>query len=346
MRSQKCFVPVFLVPSVVLFSAGLFSETASADQPAIKFDVPALVCVSERIDPKLGLANMPDNHPSNEKVVEVVIPISTEVRANDRENVEEFRIDVYWNRNAYPMTDYGPRTQTTSEVEGLVSVETSDDRNAGLGFNLIGKTVGATGTAKAELSNRQGTTKRYQVVPDHEVLVASGSVQRGTGAFFRFHPSQRETLEGGRELILAYRVPKSWKGGVLKIECRATGSRKVFGAWKDTFDESRAFLVPVHLEGDELARRAAIEFVQSEQDLRGNWMRYESTRKKNPSLMATFATNPPLNELNLPEDWAHHLIQSGRDEYYQKYQDRLPTSLHSPATEFVEARKALFAMSR
>ena len=104
-----------------------------------------------------------------------------------------------------------------------------------------------TGSAKADLSQRTGSKLRYQEVPQHEVLVASGTVQRGTGAFFRFHPSKRETLEGGRDLMVAYRVPVNWRGGLLKIECRANGSRKVIGAWRDPIEESRSFIVPLSL---------------------------------------------------------------------------------------------------
>ena len=223
---MRCYCIAFLV----------FVSPACGDEPAIKFDVPALIGVKEAIYVE-GQIPLGD-----EKIIEVVIPVTSEVRSRDRGNVAEFRFDIYWNRSVYPVADYVPKTQTVSEIEGLISVEESNDKNAGLGINLSsGYHDVVSGIAKADVSQRTGTKTKYQEVPLHEVLVASGTVQRGTGAFFRFHPSRRETLEGGRDLVVAYRVPQSWRGGVLKVECRADGHRKVIGSWREPFNESLAF---------------------------------------------------------------------------------------------------------
>lgn len=330
-RVISLFIPI-------LFSLNhLASSSSFAGEPSIKFDVPALVGVKEVQNPQGQLGN--------EKIIEVIIPVSSEVTLRDRSNVDEFRFDVYWNRNVYPIADYAPKTQTVSEIEGLISIEKSQDRSAGIGINFnAGYQKIGSGAAKADFSKRDGTRTKFQQVPQHEVLVASGTVQRGTGAFFRFHPSKTETLEGGRDLVVAYRVPLSWRGGVLKIECRADGHRKIIGQWRDPFDQTRAFVLPIYLDSDEQARQAAVNFVRTEQNLRLNWQQHLQQNESS-------ATGPTLfprstNNSGLPDQWMHLLIQSGNDAYLNKYKSQLSSPLATAANEFVTARQSLLSLSR
>ena len=340
--SQLAATALMTMFSILYFPGGIFAPRLIADEPIVSFDVPALVGVNEIV---YAEGQTP---PANEKIIKVIIPVSSIVRTSDRENTEQFRFDVYWNRNVYPIVDYGPKTQTTSDIEGLISVEKSKDKNAGVGINVGGSQELISGSAKVDLSNRSGSRMSYQEIPQHEVLVASGTIQRGTGAFFRFHPSKRDTLEGGRDLIVAYRVPQSWRGGVLKIECRAEGHRsvlgKVFGSWREGFTESRAFVLPIYLEGDDQARQAAVEFVRSEQGLRQNWMRHQSSKPQPTG--GLFAMPSSTSASRLPEQWVHHLIQSGNDEYLTRYRRQLPESVASAAQDFVSARQGLFKFSR
>ena len=337
-----------LLLMAVVASSSFFSDTIDADEPPIKFDVPALVAVGEVV-----VANHSGSHRSggrpaaNEKIIRVVIPVSSEVRNSDRGNVEEFRFDVFWNRNAYPIDDYAPQTQTVSDIEGLISFENVHERKRGLGIDLeTGYQDLALGKAEAEFSKNTSTKTRYNEVPQHDVLIASGTVRRGTGAFFRFHPSRRETLEGGRDLVVDYRVPLSWRGGVLNVECRAQGQRKVIGSWHETFQESRSFVVPIYLDRDDQAYQAAMSFAQTEQKLRANWAQHlQRDQRKQPStLLGIFNASSSLR--NLPKQWMHYLIQSGNDVYLTRYRSLLPDSIAVAAEDFVAARQGLLKLSR
>ena len=310
-------------------------------EPVVQFDVPALLEIRE-----VGFSDGLRSNESLQKTIEIIIPVTAEVVSNDRENIDEFRFDVYWNRNVYPLADYAPKTRTVSGIEGLVSVETTAERKAAIGidFGTVNQGV-VSGSAKADLSNRNGTKLRYLEVPEHDVLVASGTIQRGTGAFFRFHPSKRETLEGGRDLIVAYRVRRSWRGGVIKIECHAKGHRKIVGSWNEPFEESRVFVVPVFLEGDDQARRAAVDFVQSEQGLRQAIRKREIRSDQN--ILNVFSLSPRLYYTSsLPSQWVDHLIESGRDDYLERYRSKLSGEIVKAADRFAFARQELFRLSR
>ena len=316
-------------------------SNVSADESFVRFDVPALVGVHA-----LEFADGHEPDSSSQKIIEVVIPVTTEIGIANRENIDEFRFDVYWNRNVYPMVDYGPKTQTVSRIEGLIAVEKTESNNSGIGLNLSSAIPDVvSGTAKADLSKRSGTTTRYEEIPQHEVLVASGSIQRGTGAFFRFHPSKRQTLEGGRDLIVAFRVPQSWRAGAIKVECRAHGHRKIVGTWRESVEESRAFVVPIFLEGDDQARQAAEDFVRSEQGLRRNWQKHQKRSTSSASNFFSFAPRPTTPQ-SLPNEWVHQLIQSGSDLSLDRYRSRMSEGMANAAEDFVVARKQLFAFSR
>jgi len=324
---------------MLLVSIG--ATTAMAEGPAVRFDAPALVGVQD-----IGIVEGHESVGSPLKTIEVVIPVSSEIAARDRQNVDEFRFDVYWNRNVYPLADYAPRTQTVSDIVGAISVETNDEKNAGIGVELGSDHLDVvSGSLELDLSQNKESKLKYQQVPQHDVLVASGTIHRGTGAFFRFHPSKRETLEGGRDLVVAFRVPQSWRGGVIKVECRAMGRRKIVGSWREPFEESRAFVLPIYLEGDDQARHAAEDFVRSEQGLRQFWQRHQNSTNQSNAGLFGFPL-PSTSTSKLPESWVHHLIQSGHDDYLNRYRSRLPNELANAADQFVIARRDLFKFSR
>ena len=339
-------VVAFCISGFVLSDCAL----ATAESPAVKFDVPALVSVRQPVA-ESGHTNSTTQNSTTQKTIEVVIPVSTEIGLADRGNIKGFRFDVFWNRNVYPICDYGPETQTFSEIDGLISVNKSTERNANVGLDVSGGLGAAKGSIDGDLGTKQSTKLSYQEVPQHEVLVASGTIHRGTGAFFRFHPSRSETLEGGRDLVVAFQVPQHWRGGVLQIECHAQGARKVLGTWSEPFEVSRSFVMPIYLEGDDQARQKATEFVRSEQRLRKRWERHqrlekESSRDPFRQIQSVFAVSSSrFDSSGLPSDWVHYLIQSS-DVYLDKYRDHLPGEIEKAAGLFVQARSDLLKLSR
>ena len=242
---------------------------------AVEFDVPA-VCPARLVLPEPS-RNQDDKskvlrpvlHTGGEALVELVVPVTTRVKDSKKCRMSQFRFEIFWNRNVYPLVDYGPRTITGSSIEGLVSVEKREEKNASLGLNLNGQFNNLiNASVNGNLQNKNGILRRYEEVPEHEIFVASGTIQRGTGAFFRFHPNRIATLEGGRDLMVAYRVPHSWRGGLIQVDCHGEGKRKYFAGLSESIESQRSFVMPVFLDGDVEAREIAFAYVRAEQDLR------------------------------------------------------------------------------
>lgn len=324
---------------MVLFLA-LHLNPAASDDAVVRFDAPAKIAVRQ-----INLDRPREIESSSEKIVELQLPVSSEIGMRDRGNVSSFRFDIVWNQGSYPLVNYAPKTQTVSEIEGLIAVEKNEDQVKGVGGSLTGRFPEmVNGSVKADISSRTGSTVKYQERPRREVLVASGTTNRGCGVFFRFHPSKQTTLEGGRDLVLAFRVPSTWSGGVIKLKCSVTGERRIIGSWSDSFEESCIFVIPIYLEGDDQARDAARDFVDSETRLRINWEQIQNRVTDGTAYLHRVSRSEQLQ--SLPPQWAHRLIQSGRDEYLERYRSDLPKDLADLADQFVLARKGMFALSR
>jgi hypothetical protein len=335
---------IFCLVSCLAFHV-LPSKTLAADTP-VTFDVPAIIAAEEDAPDSL---DSPDTQLAAEKTIQIVVPVSTEIAVGAKEQIEAFRFDVYWNRNGFLVSDYGPRSETFSEIAGDVSVETSQEDNAAGGVHLQGglkSTV--SGNASVDVGMRESTRQKYSRRPQQEILVASGTSHRGTGAFFRFHRSSQELLEGGRELTLKFEVPAAWRAGVLRVDCLAAGSREVFRSWSEPYKHSRTFVVPVFLANDVQAKAAATDFAQAEQRLRLTWQNFRSKKPKPnfPPLATIFAPSPVRRDPELPAQWVHYLIQSGNDAYLEKYHARLPQTVASSAEQFVVARRSLMRMQQ
>ena len=355
-------------PVFVLICSFLATSTCSsvssviAGSPPVEFDVPAMLSAREIV--ALGSAPV-----SPYKTIEIIVPVTSEIRASDRKHISEFRFDISWNRKIFPVVDYGPKSQTTSHIEGLVTVEQSHDSGGGISLNANSQKLEVLAlSGKGDFSDRKSQRKSFQEIPDHQTLVASGTIKRGTGAFFRFHPSRTETLEGGRDVVIAYRVARDWRGGVLRVECRATGSRKVFGSITEPIDVAEAFIVPLYLDGDQQSLSAATDFVRAEINLKQTWRSSQTDTRPKKQSHSTFrwplvetavqgftlagfsrdseSSSRPKVASQLPDQWVHRLIQSGDDRYLARYQSVLPSSVQTSAAVFVSARQKLMELSK
>ena len=330
-RAVTYTVSVLLNFSIVL----LLINNAFSD--SVEFDCPALLP-----------ATLVD-YGSSHQIVELRLPV-TASQLDSKLELSELRVAVSWNRSPYPVVDFAPRTTLQSKFDGPVSVEKRTETNYGIGAKVSTSYIDfLTPSIDAEIGKKNSETKRFQEIPQHDVLLSSGTADRGTGVKYRFRPARTETLEGSRDLVVAFEVPSSWRGGVLQVTLTAIGERKkvggfaAFGSTSDAFEFSRVFVLPIYLEGDDQARQFAVEFSQTEQQLRRKWQLYE-TRGQNS--VSQFRKWLGTENNAVPGKWMHHLIQSGSDSAIRKYESKLPKLVATAANDFVAARKNLLALSR
>jgi hypothetical protein len=328
--------------SLMTIAAVLLTTIAARAVPddPVRFDVPALVAVDV-------LPALPDAA-ANEQLVEIILPVSCWVDGEHREQFEEFRFDVHWNRSVYPLVDYSPRTLMQSPVEGVVAIERRTERNLTAGVDTKSPMIQLQPAGHIEGGLKNSETTSFGEIPQHEMLVASGTIQRGTGAFFRYHPSRQYALEGGREVCLRYSLPLSWRGGILRVVCTATGHKKLFAGLTEPVRAEAAFVVPVYLRGDAEARDVAVEYVREEQRLRSLWEGHQQqlSLSRSRTWLASF---PPVaarqSGNRLPASWVSDLVQAPLDDQLERDRANLPAEIRMAAEDFVAARQRLVALS-
>ncbi len=321
--------------SRTVFAIAYFVVTSpllSAGEPKVSFDVPALV-EARLVDP--------DNALGRQKIIEVTIPVSTSINhMTRRDDISEFRFDVSWNQSVYPLVDYGPRTQTIAGVQGTIGVEKREESNSGFNFGVESKPTNlAQGSLNADVGRRASSQLSFQEIPRHRLLVASGSIDRGTGAFFRFHRSKTEPLEGGKEVMLVFRVPTNWSKGLLSVRCRAVGSRRVAGVWDEPLLYEKSFVLPVYLQDELAAQEAAIEFIKSEQNLRRVWLTYkQQAMPQGVKAAVSRLLNP---EPVVPGRWLEQFVASGSQRLLTQFQNQLSPEVSVAAGKFLQSRSQL-----
>jgi hypothetical protein len=294
--------------------------------------------------PTVAVASV-ESFGSEEKSIRVVLEVSVS-KTDPKAELSEVRMDVFWNRNSYPLIGYGPVTAVQSKYDGPLAIERKTESNRSLKARISSGVIeNATGGLEGSIDKKESESVRYNEVPQHELLIASGPIQRGTGAYFQFRPSRTETLEGGRNLIISFAVPESWRAGVLQLNFYALGSRQKLGLFRDEFEHSRAFVLPIYLQGDRQAREYALLFARSEQRLRLDWDSYLST--VSTDLLDSLGGLVGLESNNkIPATWVHHLIQNGVDASMERFESCLPQKVASSATAFIHARQQLLELSR
>ena len=314
------------------------SGQATVNEP-IKFDVP-IVVATDMVPTDV------DEHHTAEQLMQVVIPVSSEIHPRSKHTIETFRFDIFWGHTAYTVKDYFPKTKTFSAIQGEIATETTRETKSGFGLNLNADLESlVSGEAKAEAETSDLVKKEFKQLPDQSILVASGTSHRGTGVFFRFHRSSQTSLEGGRDLMVQFQVPQDWRAGVLRVNCFAVGTTSIIGGWENPYESSRTFVVPVYRRGDQQAKAAAVKLAGAEQRLRQAWRSYRAAKPATkPLSFSTFLVSTSNATKKLPSQWAHLLIQTGNDDYLEKYRSRLPAELEATADSFVVARQAFYQL--
>jgi hypothetical protein len=228
---------------------------------AVSFDAPAIV-IAEPINP--SVVELPT---MGGELVRLRIPVSTIQASEFRGQVHEYIVEIDSPYQSMRMLDFWPKSEVYSEIEGNVSVESSQQHDRKLNFSVAGvyEPFGK-GAIQGDMQSRSNVQERYQRKPAMQVVSASGTIQRGFGVFFKFRPGPLPVLEGVRDLAILAEVPPGWRADMLQIHLRAVGTAAQQSR-SQTLGEARLWIT-THREGDQAAAAAATRYVTQERALR------------------------------------------------------------------------------
>ncbi len=322
---------------MVLLAGVTMPLVVGADDACVRFDVPSAIESCEVTD------GQPLPH---QRLVDIVIPISSLVGCRQDQQVLELLIQVRGLGNGIQVVDYAPRTRLYSEIEGTVAVEQHRERTSSLGLHANGSAYEMAGLdANANLGSSSGNRERYERIPEQKLLLASGTISRGSGAYFKFRHSPQTTLEGGHEIMLTLRVPATWRGGMLRVDCLATGKEKFLLREGDFRAGQASFVIATWLKGDGQAQQTVQQYSALESRIRGfaRSLQNRDTQSAEKAAWGQFFGNQGSP---LPDNWASQFALYDSRSIQGQIKPFLPQGMQETADQFLVSRRHVLNLAR
>jgi hypothetical protein len=353
---------VFIIALQSVSSAA--SPVSSDQETCVQFDAPRKVAACDVTPPEImiGVQPMPESSApvpgsgavafvgvgpaADQRLVQLAIPLTAQVTCPDKMPVMQVRFEIRMIGQDAQVVDYSPRTHLYSEFDGPVSVESSQEQKGSLGLNiesdvLPGVRIG--GNAGSSVSGTQ--TESYQRIPEQQVLLASGTIDRGQGVFFKFNQSPQTTLEGDHTVMVTLAVPLSWRGGLIRIDCTAMAqSTSIFGQIEQREAGRSSFVVATWAKGDLEALAVVDSYIASETNLRNAVRSIPPANKRSPNSLASWIGNQPASPL--PARWASEFMLYESRSIVSGIRPHLDRKLQAKADEFLACRNNLLQLGR
>lgn len=209
--------------SGIVWLASLAASPLSvqASDTHVAFDIPSKVECKDVTPEVCSLV-----HPTM-KVVEMKLRISATIVDGSESAIADFVYLISSPDMRLKVLDFLPNTtleSSTAEdrIEVTDSTENSDaiSGDARVSYSLL-----SIGASKNQ-NNKKTESNHYQRIAPKHLVLASGTVNRGHGAFFKLHPSRDGSLEGAKEFALLCFVPKDWRGDWVTVTCSARVNKK------------------------------------------------------------------------------------------------------------------------
>jgi hypothetical protein len=225
-----------------------------------------------------------------------------------------------------------------------VSIEKKKENTKSLGVSLSGSFEHLVrGTAGTDLGSKDTSSIRYELKPPMEVVLVAGTIERGTGVYFKMRPSPERSLEGTREFLVVMRVPQSWRGDVMYVRCEAQQNRR---GKLDTQAVER-FVVGLYAEGDEEARAAAEELISTEARLRRTVaeQRQAIAKQAVPSVVHRVGALLDVYDPRIPDTWLERLVYGSTSAAGHEFYDYLPQRVRQVADQYRYAKRKMYRLS-
>lgn len=241
-----------LASLAVLFAAS--SATAAKDRlPQVVFDLPLTVECRD-VTPKSY------EEFYGKKVFEAVFKISPQLVSGEEKDLKQLHYEISTEQQM-PIIGYLPNSQLTSDVDGSIAIKTSDRQGHLLVHYFFTPTAGDA-SLRGSLSSSQA---QYTLLAPKQILVASGTIQRGCGVYFELRTSTQDTLQKQREYACLFEVPAAWRADYAKVTCTAKGLKRVFTTVTEVHCGVGMLSVGLYRQHDGEAREQADHLARTQQ---------------------------------------------------------------------------------
>jgi hypothetical protein len=232
---------------LALTSNPAFLSAANVD---VAFDLPSSIECRDVTTPDFAAA-----HPGM-KCVSARLRISARLIVGNPTEITEFMYVIKTTGNMR-VQGYTPETTLESAVaeDHIEITDASENSQTGALDAHVAYKPFLLGGSHNQTSKKTEASHFNKIAPK-DIVLASGTIEREHGVFFRIRPSRAVALEGGREFTLTAMVPCNWRGDLCTISCVAKAPKKSMFATAIASVGSLEEKVGLYLSGD--AEAAAI----------------------------------------------------------------------------------------
>lgn len=209
---------------------------AGSDAPEIEFDVELTIPCQDITSDKYQLLQPED------KLIEVHLSCSTRLTAGKEKEIKELDIELISPDRRLRVVDFMPQTQLGTDVSGEIQITEDNKSERSFTGTLKPELTLKGGSPNAQISggvqaasfeakkdNSQGVVRAYKLLPKKDLLLASGTLNRGHGVYYKLKPSDQSSLQGRKEFVCICEVPRDWHCDWVLVTCGAVGYRSTFG---------------------------------------------------------------------------------------------------------------------
>jgi hypothetical protein len=193
-------------------------------------------------------------HPTM-KVIEAKFRISASFVEGDESSTVEMVYMISSPEMRLKVLDFLPNTTLESTAEDHIEViDSTESTDALTGDAKVAYSILTLG-GSANSTNKKTESNKYRKIPPKHLVLASGTVNRGHGVFYKLRPSQEASLEGAKEFMMLCIVPKTWRGDWCTVVCSARAKKRSTLSTTVAIAGIEQAHVGLYLEGDDEASR-------------------------------------------------------------------------------------------
>ncbi len=322
----------FMLIAVLIIcpNAGIF---AADKHTVVHFDLPSSAAATV-VESAAGRASL-----------KVELKLSSMVSSPEATRIDQWLVRCQPRGQFASIIDYSPRTETGSDIASHIQVKQSKEKQQSLGVGVNGSYFSSlSGNAGLDYSKKKIDSRQFERLAPIHAVTASGTINRGTGVYFKLRWTAEQILEGQKTFQLVLDVPVTWRTGLIDISVVAQSEHRSFANWEQTTKTLGAanFVIAIYREEDMHAREIARRMASAEHELRHK-IEKETAAKSNNSLSTLLRhmamkmeTEKPRTNTNLLE----RLMLNQADPHLDNDIRKLPMACRLAALNYSDAQNS------
>jgi hypothetical protein len=248
------------------------AATVRGEDARVIFDVPDKIECRDVTPAKCAVL-----HPTL-KVVEAKFRISASFAAGSEASAVDFTYMISSPKMRLKILDYLPNTTLESRYadDRIEVADFSEEGGASTQEARVGYSIFSLNAVQSQF-NRKTEENHYQRVAPKSLVLASGTMNRGHGVFYKLRPSNAASLEGAKEFTFLAVVPRTWRADWCTFVCAARSEKKSLLSSSIVSSGLTKVDVGLYLCGDEPGSALAAELCSLQEQNDGAVVKHATT---------------------------------------------------------------------